>query len=84
MTFVVRQRGVGDDFTFAVALQRFVTEFRMTAFLFVVDGFADVVHQAAASSKFRIQSHIGGHRAAEEGDFLRVLQHVLTVAGAPL
>ncbi len=81
---MVRQRSVGDDLAFAVAFERLVTQLRMAAFLFVVDGFADVVQQTTATTEFGIEAHVGSHRAAEERDLLRMLQHILPVAGAPL
>ena len=84
MAFVVGQGGVATVAFSIVALQNFVAQFRVRAFLFVVQGLADVMQQAATTTQLRIHAQIRRQRAGQESDFLRVLQDVLTVRGAIL
>ena len=47
-----------------------------------LDALADVVQQGRALGKLHVAAHLGGDHARDEGDLLRVREHVLPVAGA--
>ncbi len=49
-----------------------------------VDGLADVVDEGGADADVRVEPDLARHHARQERDFLRMIQHVLTVAGAEL
>ena len=55
---------------------------RVAAFGFVVHGLADVVQQAAAPCELTVEAELIGDHLGDVGDFQRVAQHVLAVAGA--
>ena len=54
----------------------------MAAFGLVVGRLADIVQQAAAAGQPAVEPDLLGHHAGQEGDFDRMPQHVLAVAGA--
>ena len=56
----------------------------MRALQVAVDGLADVVDEGGARGNVAVQAELLGHDPGEERDFLRVVEHVLAVAGAEL
>ena len=79
---VMPQRGVDDFGPLAVALEQIGADFGMAAFGLVIGGLADVVQQPAAAGQPAVEPHFLGQHAGEKGDFDRMPQHVLAVAGA--
>ncbi len=57
---------------------------RMGPFDFMINGFADIMQQSHPAGHFGIESQFRSHDPAEEANFHRVLQHILSVAGAEL
>lgn len=47
----------------------------------MVDGLADVVQQTGALGFLDVHAELGGHHAAQGGNFQRMLEHVLREAG---
>lgn len=77
--------GSVDDFgAFAVAFKEFGTDGRVSAFHFVISGFADVMEEAAASGECAIESELFGHHAGEVRDFDGVLPDILAVGDAKM
>ena len=50
----------------------------------VVKGLADVMQQAGAAGQLNVDAQFASHQAGQPGNFQRVVQHVLAVAGAVL
>ena len=48
----------------------------------MIQGFADIMQQAGAAGDGGIQPQFAGHNTGQVRHFQRVIQHVLTVAGA--
>lgn len=77
---VVSGGGVDNFAAFTVAFQEFCTDCGVSAFHFVVCGFADVVEETAAPGECAIETELFGHHAGEVGDFDGVLTDILAVA----
>ena len=68
----------------AVLAQEIEAELEMRALQVAVDRLADVVQERRARGDVAVEAEFLGHDAGEERDFARVVQHVLSVAGAEL
>ena len=68
---------------FIVFLGKIRADVHVRAFDLVVDGLADVVQQAGALGQRDVHAQLGGHHAGTGAETsMRMLQHVLAVAGA--
>ena len=68
----------------AVLAEEVDAELEMRALQIAIDRLADVVDERGAHGDLRVEAELPRHDAGEERDFLRVVQHVLPVAGAEL
>src|SRR5262245_48678134 len=62
----------------------FNAKLNVRAFVLVRQHFADVVQQRTALCHRYVEPELRSHDASEEGNFLRVVQNVLTVTRSPL
>src|SRR5918993_2033002 len=76
--------GHQDRFALAVLFQEVEAQFEMRALEVTVDRLSDVMQEGRAGCDLAIESELLGHDAGQERDFLRMVQHVLAVAGAEL
>jgi hypothetical protein len=67
-----------------VLAQQRDAELEMRPFHFAIDGFSDVVQERRARGDVLVDAELARHQAREERHLLRVVQNVLTVAGAVL
>jgi hypothetical protein len=79
---VVPEDSVEHFGAFVVALAEIVTDLRVAALQFVVQGFPNIVQQAAAAGQASVEPQLVGHVLAQEGDLDAVPQDVLPVTGA--
>ena len=79
---VVRLDGMHDFRTLTITAREVGTDDRVGALDRVVNGLAKVVEKAGALGCRGIKTKLGGHHAAELGDLLGVLKHVLSKRGA--
>jgi hypothetical protein len=68
----------------AVLAEEVDAEFEVRAAEVAIDGLADVVHERRARRDRGVEADLARHDAGEVGHFLRVVEHVLTVARAEL
>ena len=81
---MVAERGVDHFLALAIALRQLGADGGVPSLHLVVGGLADVVKQAAAAAEGAVESDFFGEKARQEGDFERMLEHVLRVARAEL
>lgn len=80
---MVTTDGVEDGFVFFAVLGGEVhTDLGVTAFGFVVHGFADVVEESGAACESSVETELVGDDLGEVGDFDGVLEDILAVGGA--
>jgi len=73
---------VNDFGPFDVALEELGPHRRMSAFHFVIGGFADGRAEATATGEVAVEAQLLGEHSREKRDFDRMSQHVLAVARA--
>ena len=71
-----------DRLGFLVLLGKVYTDLNVAALNLVVDGLADIMQQACAACRNRIEAEFAGHHAGNVCHLDGVLQDVLTITGA--
>ena len=79
---MVGRHGHDDRLAFAVLAQKIDADLEVRALHFAIDRLADVVQERRAHRDVRVEADFPRHDAGEAGDFRRMVQHVLPVAGA--
>ena len=74
-------RGVQNGLGFTEPLQELHADLRMATLLLVIHRFADVMQQAATPCHLWIEPKFRRDHLGKIGDFHRVLQHILPIAG---
>src|SRR4029079_946841 len=78
--FVMPRNGIHNLLTLAVLLGNLSTQHGMRAFLFVTDGFPDVMQQGPSPRQLHIETKLRSHDAANVGGFTRMIQIILSIA----
>jgi len=78
----MRLNGVNDGFAFFVFTRNIDSDLNMRTFDFMVERLADIMQQAGAAGKSRVDAELAGHDAGKIGNLQRMVENVLTVAGA--
>ena len=74
--------GVHNRLAFLILAGHIHADIDMGAFNLVVKCLADVMQQTGAACDGGVEAQLGGHNACEEGNLQRMVEHILSVAGA--
>ena len=78
----MRQNSVDNKLGLAELLSDFAADFHVRAFHLMVNCLADIMQQTCTLSKHNVYAQLRSHHACQVCNLNRVVQHILTIAGA--